>query len=63
MPQEPATQRIDIIRQALLAHDGGDTAEAIDVHLGHPAQDVFERYITALAATIDAALTAGKTST
>lgn len=50
--------RIDVIIEALLQHDGGDTAEAIDEHLGHPAQDVFDRYIRALAETIDESIAA-----
>ena len=54
--------RANIITEAILKYADGNVAEAIDDQLGHPEQDVFDRYIADLAAEIDRALNEGEES-
>ncbi len=49
--------RAEIIADALLKYADGNLAEAIDEHIGHPDQALFDRYIAGLASEIDQAIT------
>lgn len=44
------------IANAILKHDDGELAEAIDVYMGHPKQKRFKRILDDLAGAIEKAI-------